>query len=223
MTDLPEGSGQVDRGTGRRPPRVGDSGSPVGSTLSIVLAVVAVVAGFLILRAVFEEDDGGSSGLEPPGSAVTEPDTTTPASNGSAPTTVAPTTTQGRERSATIVVANASGIDGSAGQMTTALEAVRYRLGEPTDSSEGQMDNSVIFFVRGDRDARDTAESVARDMGGLRVQRMPDEPPITGELGNATVLVMLGTDAAGKTLAELNPTQVTAPSVAGTTSPPTTG
>ncbi len=31
------------------------------------------------------------------------------------------------------------------------------------------------------------------------------------------MLVMLGTDAAGKTLAELNPTSVTAPSVAGTT------
>ena len=40
-------------------PRVGDGGSPVGSTLSIVLAVVAVVAGFLILRAITDDDDGG--------------------------------------------------------------------------------------------------------------------------------------------------------------------
>ena len=216
MTDLPDGSGQVDRGTGRRPPRVGDSGSPVGSTLSIVLAVVAVVAGFLILRAVFDEDGGDSSGLEPPGSTTAEPDTTTSGSNGSRPTTVAPTTTEGRNQSATIVVANASGIGGSAGQMQTALEAVGYRLGDATDSSEGQMDNSVIYFVRGDRNARGTAESVAEEMGGLRVRAMPEEPPITGELGNATVLVMLGTDAAGKTLAELNPTQVPAPSVAGT-------
>jgi hypothetical protein len=222
MTDLPEGSGPVDRGTGRRPPRVGDSGSPVGSALSIVLAVVAVVAGFLILRSVFDDDENGSSGLEPPGSTADEPDTTTPASNGSTPTTPAPTTTVGRVNSATVVVANASGIGGSAGQMTTALEAVGYRLGEATDSSEGQMDNSVIYFVRNDQAARATADSVARDMGGLRVQRMPDEPPVTGNLGNATVLVMLGTDAAGKTLAELNPTQVPAPSVAGTT-PTTTG
>jgi hypothetical protein len=217
MTDLPDGSGQVDRGPGRRPPRVGDSGSPVGSTLSIILAVVAVVAGFLILRAVFDDDGGsGSSGLEPPGSTAAEPDTTTSGSNGSTPTTVAPTTTEGRTQSATIVVANASGIGGSAGQMTTALEAVGYRLGDATDSSEGQMDNSVIYFVRGDRNARGTAESMANDMGGLRVRAMPEEPPITGELGNATVLLMLGTDAAGKTLAELNPTQVPAPSVAGT-------
>ena len=47
---------------------------------------------------------------------------------------------------------------------------------------------------------------------------MPAEPPVAGgDLGDATVLVMLGTDTAGKTLAELNPTTVTAPSVAGTT------
>lgn len=218
MTDVPEGSGQVERGTGRRPPRVGDSGSPVGSTLSIVLAVVAVVAGFLILRSVFEDDDD-SSGLVPTGTTEVEPDTTTAASDGSPRTTVAPTTTVGRVNSATVVVANASGIGGSAGQMTTALEAVGYRLGEATDSTDGQMDTSVIYFVRGDRDARATAESLANEMGGLQVQRMPEEIPVAGgDIGNATVLVMLGTDTAGKTLAELNPRQVPAPSVAGTTS-----
>ena len=220
MSDVPEGSGQVERGTGRRPPRVGDSGSPVGSTLSIVLAVVAVVAGFLILRSIFDDDDdnNNSAGLTPPGTTVAGPATTAPAGNGTTATTVAPTTTTGRVTDATIIVANASGIGGSAGQMTTALEAVGYRLGEATDSTEGQQDASLVFFARGDTAARATAESIARDMGGLRVQRMPGEPPVAGgDLGNATVLVMLGTDAAGKTLAELNPTAVTAPSVAGTT------
>ena len=219
MSDVPEGSGQVERGTGRRPPRVGDSGSPVGSTLSIVLAVVAVVAGFLILRAIFDDDDdNNSAGLTPPGTTVAGPATTAPAGNGTTATTVAPTTTIGRVTDATIIVANASGIGGSAGQMTTALEAVGYTLGEATDSTEGQQDTSLVYFARDDAAARATAESIARDMGGLQVQRMPGEPPVAGgDLGNATVLVMLGTDAAGKTLAELNPTSVTAPSVAGTT------
>ena len=217
MTDVPEGSGQVERGAGRRPPRVGDSGSPVGSTLSIILAVVAVVAGFLILRSIFDDDDD-SAGLTPPGTTVAAPDTTAPQDNGTTPTTVAPTTTVGRVTDGTLVVANASGIGGSAGQMTTALEAVGYTLGEATDSTEGQQDTSIVYFVRNDAQARATAESVARDMGDLRVQRMPAEIPVAGgDIGNATVLVMLGTDAAGKTLAELNPTSVTAPSVAGTT------
>ena len=215
MTDVPEGSGQAERGAGRRQPRVGDSGSPVGSTLSIILAVVAVVAGFLILRSIFDDDDG-SAGLVAPGTTVAGPDTTA-ADNGTTPTTAATTTTIGRVTSATVVVANASGIGGSAGQMKTALEAVGYTTGDATDSSEGQRDTSLVYFARNDAGARATAQSVARDMGGLRVQRMPAEPPVTGDIGDATVLVMLGTDAAGKTLAELNPTSVTAPTVAGTT------
>jgi hypothetical protein len=182
-----------------------------------VLAVVAVVAGFLILRSIFDDDDDDSAGLTPPGTTVAGPATTATAGKGTTATTVAPTTTVGRVSDATIVVANASGIGGSAGQMSTALEAVGYSMGDATDSSEGQQDTSLVYFARGDQQARATAESVARDMGGLRVQRMPAEPPVTGEIGNATVLVLLGTDAAGKTLAELNPTAVTAPSVAGTT------
>ena len=43
---------------GGRSPRQGPGNSPVGSTLSIVLAVIAVVAGFLILRNI--TDDGGA-------------------------------------------------------------------------------------------------------------------------------------------------------------------
>ena len=66
MSDAPEGRGREPERGSRGPPRVGDSGSPVGSTLSIVLAVVAVVAGFLILRAIFDDDDGGATGVVTP-------------------------------------------------------------------------------------------------------------------------------------------------------------
>ena len=62
---------------------------------------------------------------------------------------MAPTTTTGRVTDATIIVANASGIGGSAGQMTTALEAVGYRLGEATDSTEGQQDTSLVYLRSG--------------------------------------------------------------------------
>ena len=52
MTDGHDGSGQMPR----RSTRVGDGGAPVTGALAIVLAVVAVVAGFLILRSI---SDGG--------------------------------------------------------------------------------------------------------------------------------------------------------------------
>ena len=55
-------SGRIGSGADppRKTPRQGIGGSPVGSTLSIVLAVVAVVAGFLILRNITDDDDGAS-------------------------------------------------------------------------------------------------------------------------------------------------------------------
>jgi hypothetical protein len=215
MSDVPEG--QAERGTGRRPPRVGDSGSPVGSTLSIVLAVVAVVAGFLILRSIFDDDDGGAA-IEPPESTVAGATTTTAA--GVTPTSVTPPpTTVGRVTSATVIVANASGVGGSAAAMSTALEGAGYTLAQATDASGENLDETVVYFVRGATGARATAQSVARDMGGVQASRMPAEIPTeSGDIGDATVLVMLGTDTANKTLAELNPTQVTAPSPAQTTS-----
>jgi hypothetical protein len=207
MSDVPEG--QAERGGGRRPPRVGNSGSPVGSTLSIVLAVVAVVAGFFILRAIFDDDDDSAGGLTPITTVAGEE--TSISSDNSTPTTAATTTTVGRVTRATVVVANASGVAGSAGRMSTALEGVGYRAGEATDATGGSLDRSVVYFVGGVNGGRETADSVARDMGGLRVRAIPAEPPISGELGSAGVLVMLGTDTADKTLAELNPTSVTAP------------
>jgi hypothetical protein len=181
-----------------------------------VLAVVAVVAGFLILRSIFDDDDGGSA-IEPP---VTTPlvGATSTTGDGTTPTTTPPTTTPQRVTSATVIVANASGVGGSAAAMSTALEGAGYTLADPTDATGADIDASVVYFVRGAPGARQTAQSVARDLGGVRVRRMPEEIPVSGgDIGDATVLVMLGTDAAGKTLAELNPTQVTAPTPAGTT------
>ena len=57
VTDAPdEPSGVPPERRGAADAGVGDSGSPVGSTLSIILAVVAVIAGFLILRALTDDD-----------------------------------------------------------------------------------------------------------------------------------------------------------------------
>ncbi len=175
-----------------------------------MLAVVAVVAGFLILRAIFDTDDNGSAGGLTPGTTVAGRETSTTSGNAT-PTTATGTTTPRRVTRATVVVANASGVGGSAGRMTTALQGVGYRTGEATDATGGDLNRSVVYFVGDVNGAQETADSVARDMGGLRVQPMPAEPPISGELGNAGVLVMLGTDTADKTLAELNPKNAPAP------------
>jgi hypothetical protein len=220
MTDAPEGpEAPAERGTGRRAPRVGDSGSPVGSTLSIVLAVVAVVAGFLILRAITDDDDGSGDDIT---LESTSPGATSPDASAGGPTT-APgaetTTTLGRVTTgATVVVANASGVQGSAAAMTTVLEGAGYAMGEAGNTTGAQLDTSVVYYAAGDVAAQAVAASVATDMGGLAVSEMPSPPPISTGLGTATVLVMVGTDTANKTLADMNPATVAPPTAAGATS-----
>ena len=217
MTDAPDGpaESEPERGT-RRSPRAGDGGSPVGSTLSIVLAVIAVIAGFLILRAITDDDDGDGGGTTPVVDDTTDADTdtlpggttATPGSAGTTATTAAPVA----RNAATVVVANASGVAGSAGAMTQALAGAGYTMGTAGNTTAEQLAASVVHYVAGDPIAQAVAGLVAADMGGIATAEMPAAPPIDAGLGTATVLVMVGTDTANKTLADLNPASaVTAP------------
>jgi hypothetical protein len=194
----------------RRSPRQGIGGSPIGSTLSIVLAVVAVVVGFLILRNITDDGgatDGGTS------TDVTVPSTIDSTIAETTTTTVPELVTQG----ATVVVANASGVPGSAGRMTTELETAGFTTAQATNATSGPLEQSVVYYDAANAAALDVANSVARVMGGLTVEVVPSPPPIEGgALGDAGVVVMLGTAQADKSLTELAPASVvTPPPVAG--------
>ena len=226
MSEVSDGSGPVQR----RPPRSSDGGAPVSGALAIVLAVIAVVAGFLILRSI---SDGGDNQLdiEPDGDAAGAPDgstSTVPSSVTSVletTTTSSPVTTDG----ATVIVANANGISGSAATTSRALESgPGFTMGEPTDASDatGDLETTVIYFDPAQPAAQAVASSVDRALGGgTTILPLPaGTPPVaSGDIAGAGVLVMLGLDKADKTLEELNPTANTSPAVI--TNPPlsTTG
>ena len=237
MTDVPDGSGQIPR----RSPRVGDGGAPVSGALAIVLAVVAVVAGFLILRSI---SDGGTDSADFPAPAAGSPagdspddDSTESTEPGEsvptlpATTTVPPIIVDG----ASVVVANANGTSGSASAMSRAIEAgAGFAVVDPTNASSTipDLDETVIYFDPADPEAQDVANSVARVLGGVAsVSPLPETPPTAdGTLNGAQVLLMLGKDKANKTLAELAPdvvagsgnvVTVTNPDPSGTTT--TTG
>lgn len=231
MTDGPDGSGQIPR----RTTRVGDGGAPVSGALAIILAVVAVVAGFLILRSI---SDGGETALDFQGSgSASNPanddtaGTTPEESIATLPTTTTlpPIVTEG----ASVVVANANSVGGSASSMSRALETTYgFTMVDPVNSSDaiGSLDESVIYFEPSVPASQDVANSLATVLGGVNtVAPMPDPPPTRdGNLNDADVLLMLGDDIAGKTLAELNPTAnapaspVTNPPIAGEATTPTT-
>jgi hypothetical protein len=217
MTDVSEGSGPIPR----RSPRGSDGGAPISGALAIVLAVIAVVAGFFILRSISDNGekqlDIQSAGTAAPDSGsndaaddLSSTDSTLPSATTT--TTEPPLIVDG----ATVIVANANGISGSAATMSRALEVEGFTMGDPTDASSatGVLEQTVIYHDTTQPAAQPVAESVGRALGGaVSILPLPaGTPPVgSGDLGGAGVLVMLGVDKAEKSLEELNPTADTTP------------
>jgi hypothetical protein len=184
----------------------------------------------LILRSINDDDDGdiGEGAIG----------TTVPTDDSAAVTTIAGVTTLGGtttttepplvlDPAVTVVVANASNVNGSAAQMSRALGVVGYTMGEPTNkaASVGQLDATVLYFDAAVPNAEAVAGSVARSLGGvdsISTVAVP-APTESGELGGAGVLVMLGIDKAGKTLDELTGATTADTTATGETAPPVAG
>jgi hypothetical protein len=169
-----------------RPSRPATSGT---NTVAIVVAVVAVLLGFLVLRDINAGDAVGGPSTQPIDTAV--------ATSSTAPQKTTTTLlTEGFE----VMVANASGISGSAAKLSSQLKARTFVTVEPVNAAPGTptQSSTVVYAVPGYEDG---AESVASVLGGVEVLPMPSPVPVAGgSLGSASVLVMLGTDLADKNL-----------------------
>ncbi len=196
----------------RRSPRQGVGGSPMGSTVSIVLAVVAVIVGFLILNNITSDGPSAGDGGSNPVDSVLDSTPDSVVETSSTTTTEPPLVTEG----ATVVVANASGVPGSAGRMTTELSTLGFTMAEATNSTQSGLSASIVQYDPTIAAAQSVAESVARSMGGLTVEAVPTPAPIDGgSLNGAGVLVLLGTDEADKTIAQLSASVTPAPDPSG--------
>lgn len=159
--------------------------------MSIAVAAVAVLLGFLILR-----DIGGNSGSTstPAEAAPTEAIATDIAPDESVPVPTLQLT------AFKVQVANASEVSGSAGELTTQLQGRGFIVQPAINSSEimPKQTATVVYFIAGSEDA---AALIATTLGGVATAAMPDPIPTeSGAVGEATVLIMLGTDIAGKPL-----------------------
>ncbi len=149
------------------------------------------------------------------GAAESSSTTTTIASLSQTSTTVARTTTVAPATTtlpplvlvtegATVVVANASGVDGSAGRMSDTLEAVGFTLADATNSSEGPLSVSKIYYDPETAAAKAVADSLREALGGgdIEVLELTVPAPLTDPetIGDASVLVALGNDIADKSL-----------------------
>lgn len=185
----------------RNPNRVARSGSGAGSTVAIVIAAVAVVLGLLILKKL--NDDGGSTTSPPVTNSSVMDSTTSSVAGGDTTSSVAPAPVDVKTGSK-VQVANASKQDRVAGRLSTVLANDGYSMGTAVSATSKYTDTAILYTA-GDPAAQAVAETLARAMGGVAVQPLtPPIPITTGKLEDGVgVLVMLGSDRAGKTLAEM--------------------
>jgi len=165
--------------------------SPSTGTMGAVVAVVALLLGFLVLRDVSGSslDTNTNTPVETvPGGGTVDPNATT-------------TTIQFSTLGFKLIVANASGVAGSAGAMTLALQNLGFIAPPAVNLAPGaaKRQKTGVFYSAG---CEANAQKVAEVLGGnVDVAAMPNPVPTeTGDLGDACILILLGTDLAGKPL-----------------------
>lgn len=183
--------------------------SPSSFARRVGLASLLAGAVALALGACSNDIQSGDSGGSTTSSTTTLASTTTVASTTTeAPTTTAAPTTTTEPIVTTpgvVKVANASGVDGAAGVLTDELKAMGFDTRKATNGAgiDEDLKVSKIYVIEG---SEAVANSVSRLMGGIEVLPMTTPAWITGaneNLADATVLVMLGHDLAGKKLAQM--------------------
>jgi hypothetical protein len=167
--------------------------APNNATLGAVVAVIALLLGFLILRDVNADSSPSSGGG---GGNVTTPvdtdDTVDPATS---------TTIEFSVSGFKIQIANASGVARSAAKMTTDLQGLGYVVQPPLNTAPGTPRRSTtgVYYLAGCEAAADNIKQVLG--GNVEVGAMPSPVPLeTGNLDDACILVLVGTDLAGKPL-----------------------
>jgi len=181
--------------------RSSGGGAPMGSTVAIVVTAVAVILGFLILRKVNDKQDTGSAS-----SSTATPTTPLPTQD---TTVTTPQVTQPAvdKKSTKVQVANASKISGVAKQLTQALKDAGFDVSTATNASvTTPAATTKVIYDQTDPNALGVANLVSAALGGVPVEISPNPPPVKDGSFSAgsKVIVLLGTDLAGKPLAGTN-------------------
>ena len=189
------------RGIPGRPPRAPAGGGPGGNAgaRGALLLAVAVILGIVLLQQ-FDAPDV-SSGNVSATSIPDETDETTTTRRVGLTTVAQVTTTVARARAKAdvkVLVANGAGVRGLGASTTNALREKGYTgIATPTDTTTG-VERTAIQFVEG-------YEAEARELAGVLslpvtvVTRLASPPVAAADIGDAKVLVILGTDVSTPT------------------------
>jgi len=170
-----------------------------------------LAAGALILGACGGSDEASSTSSTAASTIAPIPIPTTapPTVPATAPPVTPAPTFVGITSGATVVVANASSINGGAGRLSDRLGLEGFSTGAATNSSEGELGTTKIYYDATNSAAKAVADSLRLALGGgdITVVELATPAPVdTGEIGDAAVLVAMGNDIVDKSLAELQGT-----------------
>jgi LytR cell envelope-related transcriptional attenuator len=155
----------------------------------VALIATAVVLGLFIVRNGFDTPSSADDG-----SPTTEASsgTTAPAGGEGGTTTTAAGPAAHPPAEVTVLVANASGVSGAAGEMTATLASQQYQTVPETNAPNSVGATQVLFTSGFDADAPAVAAAIGAPAES--VAPMPNPPPV--ELSGAQILVLLGPDLA---------------------------
>ena len=176
----------------------GGPGGPAGNAgaRGALLLAVAVVLGIVLLQQ-FDSgiDTGGQVATDATVPADEEDETTTTRRVGltTVPPTTATTAPARAKGDVRVLVANGSGIRGLAATTSTYLRGLGWATLTPVDATS-QVDKTAIQFAEGyEAEGREVAANLS--LPAAVVARMASPPVAAADLGDAKVIVVLGTDA----------------------------
>jgi hypothetical protein len=175
----------------------------------IIVALVAVLAGFIIGRGLSNRSSGtatspgGTSNGGSSGAATTAKGGST---KGGTSTTVAPsavaTTTTISLRAFTAIVLNGNGIQGTAAARSTELGALGLKMAPAADATTKNFAASALYATNAESAAAATALA---DRTGIKYEGLfptANPPAPTEKLGGATIVLLLGKDIANVAISD---------------------
>ena len=159
---------------------------PAAAGRGLLLIAAAVALGLLLLSQGFDDGAATSRASNEGGQQEAEPaETTETIASSTIPEALDPSQVP-------VVVSNAAGISGLAGEVTTQLQGLGYITSDPETAPE-LSDFTAIYFAAGfEAEARAVAEALGYPADQV-VQPAPDPPPAGS--GTEVVMVLLGADA----------------------------
>ena len=174
----------------------GNPGGNAGARGAILLAV-AVILGIVLLQQFDSGIDTGAQVSTDTSVASEETSTTRRVGLTTAPSITSTTTGVRPKADVRVLVANGSGLRGLAGNTSNALKGLGYATLSPVDAT-GTVDKTSVQFADGwEAEAREVA--AALNQPATVVVRATSPPVAATDLGDAKVVVVLGTDLASTT------------------------